>query len=92
MRLFYALTFDRSTRTKLHQLATTLAPTPAMGRPVEGDQLHLTLLFLGEVDHEAAETLKADRLTIITDDEEGSEKSDFGNITIVPLWKWLLEA
>ena len=58
MRLFYALTFDRPSRTKLHHLATTLAPTPAMGRPVEGDQLHLTLLFLGEVDHEAAETLK----------------------------------
>ncbi len=58
MRLFYALTFDRPSRTKLHHLATTLAPTPAMGRPVEGDQVHLTLLFLGEVDHEAAETLK----------------------------------
>jgi hypothetical protein len=40
---------------------------------------------------EAAEVLKADRLTIITDDEEGSEKSDFGDIAIVPLWKWLLE-
>ena len=40
---------------------------------------------------EAAEVLKADRLTIITDDAEGSEKSDLGDIAIVPLWKWLLE-
>lgn len=53
MRLFYALTFDRPSRTKLHHLATDLAPTPAMGRTVDIEQLHLTLLFLGEVDREA---------------------------------------
>ena len=35
--------------------------------------------------------LTADRLTIVTDAEEGSEKTDFGHIAIVPLWKWLLE-
>jgi len=40
---------------------------------------------------EAAEALQADRLTIVTDAEEGSEKTDFGHIAIVPLWKWLLE-
>ncbi len=40
---------------------------------------------------EAALALKAERLTIITDDEEGSEKCDYGDIAIVPLWKWLLE-
>jgi hypothetical protein len=40
---------------------------------------------------EAAEVLKVDRLTIITADAEGSEKSDLGDIAIVPLWKWLLE-
>ncbi|MDI9570103.1 MAG: ATP-binding protein [Pseudomonadota bacterium] len=38
----------------------------------------------------AAELLKAERLTIITDDEEGYERSNFGDIDIVPLWKWLL--
>jgi len=30
------------------------------------------------------------RLTVITEDEEGVEKTDRGDIAIVPLWKWLL--
>jgi len=64
MRLFYALTFDRPSRTKLHHLATDLAPTPAMGRTVDIEQLHLTLLFLGEVDHEAVGPL-ASALTLL---------------------------
>jgi len=40
--------------------------------------------------YEAAEELKAGRLTVITGDEEGLEKTDRGEIAIVPLWKWLL--
>jgi predicted AAA+ superfamily ATPase len=39
---------------------------------------------------EAAEALDAERLTMITGNEEGVEKTDRGDIAIVPLWKWLL--
>ena len=39
---------------------------------------------------EAAEALNAERLTVITEDEEGLEKTDRGDVAIVPLWKWLL--
>jgi predicted AAA+ superfamily ATPase len=39
---------------------------------------------------EAAEVLKAERLTVITEDEEWLEKTGSGEIAIVPLWKWLL--
>jgi predicted AAA+ superfamily ATPase len=39
---------------------------------------------------EAAEALDAGRLTIITEEEAGVEKTDHGAIAIVPLWKWLL--
>ena len=39
---------------------------------------------------EAAEALNAERLTVISEDEEGIEKTDSGDIVIVPLWKWLL--
>ncbi len=41
--------------------------------------------------YEAAEELKAGRLTVITRDEEGLEKTNRGEIAIVPLWKWLLK-
>jgi predicted AAA+ superfamily ATPase len=35
--------------------------------------------------------LDTERLTVITEDEEGLEKTDHGDIAIVPLWKWLLK-
>ena len=37
-----------------------------------------------------AEALDAGRLTMITGDEEGVEKTDSCDIAIVPMWKWLL--
>lgn len=40
---------------------------------------------------EAAEELHVERLTVITEDEEGLDKADGCAISIVPLWKWLLE-
>jgi len=58
MRVFYALTFDESSRAELHELALTLAPRPALGRPTRAELLHLTLLFLGEVGYGAIEPLK----------------------------------
>ena len=39
---------------------------------------------------EAAEALDAGRLTMITGDEEGVEKTDRCDIAIVPLWRWML--
>jgi predicted AAA+ superfamily ATPase len=39
---------------------------------------------------EAAEVLNAQRLLVITGDEEGVEKTDRGDIAVIPLWKWLL--
>lgn len=38
----------------------------------------------------SAEYLKVNDLTIITFDEEGSEKAEGYNIKIIPAWKWLL--
>jgi len=40
---------------------------------------------------EAAEAIQAENMTIVTEDEEGSEKTNRGDIAIVPLWKWLLK-
>jgi len=40
---------------------------------------------------EAAEALNVERLTVISGDEEGIEKTDRSDIAIVPLWKWLLK-
>jgi predicted AAA+ superfamily ATPase len=40
---------------------------------------------------EAGEALGVKSLTVITEDEEGRDKVDHGDIEIAPLWKWLLE-
>ncbi|MCD6570733.1 MAG: ATP-binding protein [Deltaproteobacteria bacterium] len=44
---------------------------------------------------ELKDDLKAERLTVITDDEESTVPVEFqrgrGEITIIPLWKWLLQ-
>lgn len=44
MRLFYALTFDEASRTRLHRIARTAE----VGTPTRAENIHLTLLFIGE--------------------------------------------
>jgi len=39
---------------------------------------------------ESKKEIGVNKLTIITEDEEGEEKIDKVNIKIIPLWKWLL--
>jgi hypothetical protein len=39
---------------------------------------------------EAKKEIGVNKLTIITEDEEGTEKTDKVSIKIIPLWKWLL--
>ncbi len=58
MRVFYALTFDESSRSRLYDLALSLAPTPFIGRVTRAELLHLTLLFLGEVGYGAIVPLR----------------------------------
>lgn len=58
MKVFYALTFDEPSRNALHRLALSLAPHSWMGRPTRIELLHLTLLFLGEVDYGAVKPLE----------------------------------
>ncbi|MBM4315502.1 MAG: ATP-binding protein [Deltaproteobacteria bacterium] len=38
----------------------------------------------------ANDELQVDRLTLITEDEEGKESIDHHEINLIPLWKWLL--
>ena len=46
MRLFYALTFDEASRTRLHRIARTAE----VGTPTRAENIHLTLLFIGEAE------------------------------------------
>ncbi|MFA5448279.1 MAG: RNA 2',3'-cyclic phosphodiesterase [Sphaerochaeta sp.] len=55
MRLFFALTFDEQSRQRLAALGSALQT----GRTVPQPLIHLTLLFLGEVDHHYLDDLKA---------------------------------
>jgi len=55
MRLFYALVPDIETR---HRIVETQLAIDADGRKVSADKLHMTLVFLGEVD--------AERLSLLT--------------------------
>lgn len=48
-RLFFALWPEQGVRA---HLAAVLSPAALEGRPVRGDNLHLTLVFLGSVDQE----------------------------------------
>lgn len=50
MKLFYALTFDEASRSRLYALARTLLPLSRQARVTPMKNIHLTLLFLGEVE------------------------------------------
>lgn len=39
----------------------------------------------------AAKKLVPKKIVVITDEYEGNEKYEYGNVIFVPLWKWLLE-
>lgn len=48
MRLFYAVTFDRQSRSQLHQRARTIIGEASGAVLTEQANIHLTLLFVGE--------------------------------------------
>ena len=66
-RLFFALLPDEGVRTQLRQLQKDL--NRADGRPVPAKNLHLTLLFLGNV--------AADKINAVCDIAEGVAESRF---------------
>ncbi len=49
MRLFYAVRFDQTVQNALHTLQNRLRPHLAAGRMTRFENLHLTLVFVGEV-------------------------------------------
>lgn len=57
-RLFFALLPDRETQSAIQWHATQLSPNT--GKPVKPDNYHITLKFLGNVDHRTAEGLCMD--------------------------------
>ena len=59
MRLFIAINFDDSFKTGLLNIINTLKRNGIKGNFTLSDNLHLTLVFLGEIEHSSPSKVKA---------------------------------
>ncbi|MDK9772123.1 RNA 2',3'-cyclic phosphodiesterase [Vibrio sp. B181a] len=57
MRLFFALTFDKTSKSKLKQIQEKLKQHEIVGRYTRKENFHITLAFIGESTQEESEQL-----------------------------------